>query len=424
MAKIPFGYERLEGSQRVARGGARLAGRADGDEKLSVTIRVRRRPDAAALPDMEYWVKTPPGQRTFLSREEFATLYGAAQADLDRVAEFSRGHGLSVTEMSVGQRLVMVSGTGAQVSRAFAVELGRYESPTESYRGYEGFIHVPTDLAGLIEGVFGLDNRKMARHSSNGGPYGANPLKPPQVAQLYNFPPGNQSGAAKQTIGVLEFGGGIDVNDVYAFCAHLGLPKPSVYPVPVDGAPTSLQGTSMNPVNADIEVALDTEVVASVALGVNIAVYFGPPTEQGWVDVVKQAISGEGLPQGWSAPSVLTCSSGWPENVMFKPFEWTQQAVSDVSESFQEAATQGVTTFVASGDWGSDANVGDGLAHVQYPSSDPWVTACGGTEITGTSPLQEETWNDEGDSDPGATGGGISEMIPVPHGKWELFPIP
>lgn len=417
MTEIPVGYRRLEGSERHARRGASLVGPADGNEKLSVSIRVRRRPGAPALPDQEYWVRTPVGKRKFLSRAEFAARYGAAQTDLDRVAEFARGHQLSIREMSVSRRLVIVSGTVARISRAFAVELGRYESPTETYRGREGYLYLPSEIADIVAGVFGLDNRQMARRASNGGPPGGNAFTPPQVAQLYDFPPGKQPGGASgQTIGILEFGGGFDINDINTFCKGLGLPEPAVQAVPM----TALLSSASSADPEELEVALDLEVAASVAVGANIAVYFGlTKTDQDWIDVLTKAISGEGLPQGWAPPSVLSCSWGWPE--LFSPsaapgipFEWDQQTITAVSESFSEAAMQGITVFASSGDKGSDDGVGDGAAHVQYPASDPWVTACGGTEITGTSPLQEGTWS--------ATGGGISDAIGVP--TWQAGIVP
>ena len=93
---IPAQYRRLEGSERYPAPGARLVGPADPNELLSVTIIVRRRPDAPPLPDLEYWQTTPPQSHTFLSREEFAAIYGAAEEDLQRVADFVRSRGLSV----------------------------------------------------------------------------------------------------------------------------------------------------------------------------------------------------------------------------------------------------------------------------------------------------------------------------------------
>jgi hypothetical protein len=91
-----------------------------------------------------------------------------------------------------------------------------------------------------------------------------------------------------------------------------------------------------------------------------------------------------------------------------------------VTQAFEDAAIQGVTVCIASGDFGSGDAVGDGLAHVQYPASDPWVLAVGGTTIgnvSGTS-FDEYAWNDifsiGGFTAHTATGGGISDLFPPP----------
>ena len=44
-----------------------------------------------------------------------------------------------------------------------------------------------------------------------------------------------------------------------------------------------------------------------------------------------------------------------------------------VDQTFEDAAIQGVTICIASGDTGAQSKVADGQAHVQYPASDPWV---------------------------------------------------
>src|ERR1700741_2924617 len=163
MPEIPANYRAIEGSRRAPAPGARLVGPADPAETLSVSIRVRRRPGAPVLPEATAVGADPVGQRKFLSREEFAEIYGAAQTDLDKVVSFAGDRGLAVLDISVGRRTVVLSGTVPQMSRAFAIDLNRYESPTGSYRGREGQVHVPADLVGIVEGVFGLDNRKMAK---------------------------------------------------------------------------------------------------------------------------------------------------------------------------------------------------------------------------------------------------------------------
>ena len=134
----PRGLVAVTGSQRQpVAGGSRVAD-ADPEESLSVTLRVRRRPDGPAMPSLGELAKIPLDEREFPTREEFARLYGAADDDLAAVAAFAQTHGLSVTGQSAGPRTVRVSGTVAQMNAAFGVSLGRYESPHVVYRGHEG----------------------------------------------------------------------------------------------------------------------------------------------------------------------------------------------------------------------------------------------------------------------------------------------
>ena len=224
---------------------------------------MRRRPDAPPLPSQEYWVRTPPGRRTFLSRKDLAEKYGAAQEDLDRVANFARSQGLTVVEASVPRQIVVVSGTVVRMNHAFAVELGRYESSGEQYRGREGFVCLPNDLADIVEGVFGLDNRRVVRPHTYSGPPGASVLTPAQVAQLYNFPTGlNVTG---QTIAVLEFwatdGAGNAVTcgytplDIQSFFSTPPVTAPNLIPVPVT---STLQRESKGQIRPTIPLTVST----------------------------------------------------------------------------------------------------------------------------------------------------------------------
>jgi kumamolisin len=74
----------------------------------------------------------------------------------------------------------------------------------------------------------------------------------------------------------------------------------------------------------------------------------------------------------------------------------------------------GMTVTVASGDSGSSDGVSDGLAHVDFPASSPHVLACGGTTLkfTKAAIASEVVWNDG--SSGGATGGGVSDVFPLP----------
>ncbi|MGC9949798.1 MAG: S53 family peptidase [Bryobacteraceae bacterium] len=397
-------------NRRSAAGGAQRMGPAKPDDRVSVTVCVRRR-NGAALPDPLQLFAKPPRERTFLSRDKFTATYGAAPEDLAKVVSFGASHGLVEKERCIARRMVVLSGTVESVSAAFDLPLYEYECPNgERYRGHDDrdSIHLPDDLTDVVEGVFGLDTRKMPRARAAVGDLSAPspaPLTPPWAARNYNFP-ATATGGAGQTIGLLEFGNSYNAGDIRQFFAGLGLPAPALVSVNVDGATPSSD-------SPDSEVTLDIAVAGSIAPGAKIVVYFAPSTEPGWVQAVGAAVHDTA-----NAPSVISISWGGPELQSNGDFAWTPAAMQKISALFQEAAHLGITVLAATGDQGSSCGMPDHKAHVWYPASDPWVTACGGTMLQDGPPdglqdggeFTEVAWKDAG----GATGGGISAIFPVP----------
>ena len=137
MVDFPSGYRRLEHSERTRAHGARKTGAAKADETLSVSIRIRRNPAAPTLPTLTDHAIMPAGSRKVLTRDDYEKTYGATKEDLNKVVKFATTCGLKVEEQSSARRTVRVSGTVAQMEKAFAVELGQYETATETYRGRE-----------------------------------------------------------------------------------------------------------------------------------------------------------------------------------------------------------------------------------------------------------------------------------------------
>jgi acylphosphatase len=385
------GYRVLESSEKSLFPGASRVGAADPKEKISVSVRVRRKTDGPAPTDMKALATTPHSRRKHLSREEYAASYGAAKADLDKVADFAKAHGLTVVESSGPRRTVVLAGTVEKMNSAFAVDLKRYQTASETYRSYEGKVSIPDDLVDLVESVHGFDNREIVRPMFRASVSGqaTTPLTPPQVARLYSFP---TNSAAGQTIAILEFGGGYKSSDITNYFANtVHMPAPTVVSVGVDGAANSFTGAG-----ADTEVILDIDVAASVAPGAKIVVYFAPNTVQGFIDAITTAVH-----DATNRPSVISISwaggeSGWGS------------AIPHVSAALEEAAVVGVTVFVSSGDGGSG-----NPAQVLYPASDPWVTGCGGVTIQNVSgtTFTEVTW--------GGSGGGISNAFAKP--AWQSW---
>src|SRR5690242_14692328 len=161
--RVPSDYVVLEGSERRPSPGARLVGPADANEGMTVTIVLRRRPDGEPVPEFEHFLTTPPAARPRLSAEEFASKYGASPEDIAKVTQFAEKQGLTVDSTNAARRAVVVSGTVEQMSKAFAVGLDTYEHEVvprrgdkpvaEQYRGRDGSVHVPKDLADVVVGV-------------------------------------------------------------------------------------------------------------------------------------------------------------------------------------------------------------------------------------------------------------------------------
>jgi kumamolisin len=143
---------------------ARPIGPTDPNTRIEVSVMVRpRRP----LDELEARLTpTATGEQPYLSREEFAASYGADPADLAKVTVFARQAGLEVVDSSLPRRTVRLAGRAADMSAAFGVDLVDYrDAHGETFRGQTGPISVPAELDGIIQSVFGLDTRPLARRS-------------------------------------------------------------------------------------------------------------------------------------------------------------------------------------------------------------------------------------------------------------------
>jgi kumamolisin len=153
----------IPGSEPTHPTGARRLGPADPDETFEVTVRVRPRPSAGGPGQVETMSALPIQERHYPSREEYEAAHGADPAEIATVEAFARKHGLNVTEASPERRTVVLSGTARALSSAFGVTLERYESDGISYRAPSGPVHLPPELAPIVEAVIGFDDRPYAR---------------------------------------------------------------------------------------------------------------------------------------------------------------------------------------------------------------------------------------------------------------------
>jgi kumamolisin len=390
----------VAGSKRTVLAGAKLLGPANANTQIEVTLKLRRMKE---LPELT------GRPATSLTREQLAA-YGSTQKDIDEVTSVLGKYGLTVKSADAATRSVRLSGTVAAMEKAFQVKLFNYAHDGGNYRGRVGELQVPSQLAPIVKGVFGLDNRRVARrkrraasgenHSRALSSVPSSWYTGSKLATHYNYPAGDGSA---QTVGVLEFGGGYFEHDLAKFCTLAGTAIPQVKPVSTDGTSTSAKD------GAEGEVMLDVEVLASVCPKSTIVVYFSAWSEQGWISALDAVIQDKE-----NDPGAISISWGSPEDTDI----WTGQAMTQLNESLKEAAYLGITVSVAAGDDGSSDAVGDGHAHADFPSSSPYVLSVGGTTVLSQNGAEADIVWKEGDGlradNGGSTGGGVSSVFARP----------
>lgn len=390
----------IAGSEKDALAGARAIGPVPGSDIVHATVVLRRRGNSPVI-------SQDPQSYSPHIREEYGVVHGADPNDLQAVEDFAHEYGLTVSERDPARRSIMVGGSAEAIQQAFGTALNHSELSGVTYRTRSGSLTVPASVHPAVMAVLGLDNRPVAKPhfrlrnpaatpqvTGNTIPSGA--FSPNQLARLYNFPV-NTTGAG-QTIAIIELGGGYRTKDLRTYFLGLGVPLPKISAVSIDGG-LNTPGSS-----ADAEVMLDIEVVGAVASGARIVVYFAPNTDQGFHDALSKAAH-----DTVRKPSIISISWGGPED------QWTPQALQAMDAALQDAAAMGVTVTVACGDNGSSDGINDGKLHVDFPAASPYVLACGGTKLLASNSQisREEVWNEIA-SNEGATGGGISRILPKP----------
>ncbi|HMK39853.1 MAG TPA: S53 family peptidase [Bacteroidota bacterium] len=389
------GYVKLSGSAKAAPEGTRTE-TLSADEVLDVTVRIRGSKSLHG--------RGRGGRH--ISREEFQKQFGASAKDLSAVEQFAHEHHLTIVESSSARKCVILRGRVKDFENAFLVHLSHYRDAGGNLsRCRSGEISIPKPLEKIVEGVFGLDNRPLtrpmfhvAKHDGMFVSHKASPqsFTPNALAAIYGFP---KSATGKgQCIGIIELGGGYRTKDLKAYFKSLKIPLPSVKAVSVDGGLNSPSTAD----SADGEVMLDIEVAGAVSPGAKIVVYFAPNTDQGFLDAITTAVH-----DATNKPGVISISWGSAE------IRWTAQSLKSFNDAFSAASTLGVTVCAAAGDQGSSDSETDGKVHADFPSSSPFVLACGGTRLTvkGTAIQSEVVWHESSDS---ATGGGVSDVFPLP----------
>lgn len=386
---------RIPGSERRFERGHGRVGGVDYDEIVGVTVYLRRR---ASLDWVQAEADRSAADRCHKRREDWSTEYGADPSDVRVLRRFAACYKLNIDEVSLARRAVRMTGPLRSIKTAFgAGELATFtDAEDRPYRARQGALSLPTALAEIVEGVFGVDNRPQARtflHATDAAGTGYTPC---QVASAYDFP--RAFDGAGQTVGVIDLGGGFKSSELSEYFAEFGISMPRVVSVGVDGGPATPGG------EAGREVMVDLEILGAIAPRADLVVYSAPgPDDQSFINAVSYAVH-----DAVHRPAVVSITWGAPEEL------WTHQARAQMEQALLEATALGVTVIVASGDSGSAGGLDDGRQHVAFPAAAPHALACGGTSLDlREDRVEGETvWNNGVGF--GATGGGVSVEFELP----------
>ena len=353
-----------------------------------------------------------------ITPEQFADRFGVSAGDMAKLTSWLESQGLQVNDIARGRHWIAFSGPAHLVSKAFKTEIHRYLVDGETHFANATPPSIPAAFANVVGAVNGLNDFRMKPMNLQALPVpafdsrGSHFLAPGDLAAIYDIAPlynAGFTGAGQKLVVVGQTD--ISVSDVRAFRANFNLPpndpQAMNYGIPF--------GYYLPP---GVEAALDVEWSGAVAPDATILYVFSYD-----VQIAAQYAVDQDL-----AP-VITMSYG----------ECELYATPAFRSVAQQAAAQGITWMVASGDWGAATcdntsptpQAAKGLT-VSFPATMPEVTAIGGTEFnegsgaywsstnsaTGGSALSyipEMAWNDTVERNGlAATGGGASVFYAKP----------
>jgi kumamolisin len=404
----------------VVNGQAQLVGKLPATETLRFDMVLPLR-DRTGLQNFLQEVQSPasPSYHKFLTPQEFTARFGPSQEDWDALVAFAKVSGFEIISGNLEGRDLRLTGTVANIEKAFHVTLGNYQDLTED-RTFFAVDREPTvDLPFQIWHITGLDNdskphpmyvkksdyakahgidpNKVVSHATTGSGPSASFLGSDMRAAYYG---GTALTGTGQNIALFEFAG-TDLADLSTYYKNVGQTEPYT--------PTliSTGGYATTCVDSGSKACDDTEQTLDMTQAMGMA----PGSTMLYMYVCGDVLaSGSGNISDTACISAMVSTADAPLSKQIScSWGWTPADPSTLDPYFEQMASQGQNFFAASGDssaWSA--------SNEAWPADDANVVSVGGTDLTTSSaagPWKSETaWAD--------SGGGISpDSIPIP--SWQ-----
>jgi len=403
-----------------------------------------------ALVEAQHDPQSPLYQQ-WLTPAEYGARFGASAGDVARITTWLRGHGFRVDEVAASNRLIQFSGTAADVTDAFHTEIHRYKVDGVEHIANVQDPQIPVAFSGVVGGVLSLHDFRRNSQISERKPLivaaekvaagvrtasAAAPeytsgsthyLYPSDWATIYDLNSLYSAGKTGTGASIAIVGrSNINLSDVTTFRAASGLPANAPTITYVSANPGLLQGDQD-------ESTLDVEWSGATAPGAAVKFVVGASTATtDGVDLSAQYIVNH------ATATVVSTSYGSCEQDM------GSTELAFYNRLWQQAASEGISAFVSSGDSGAagcnggSSSTGSGKG-VNGLCSSPYSTCVGGTGFnegsgaakywattnsstyeSALSYIPEEVWNEsalDGGSGLWASTGGASVVYPEP--SWQ-----
>jgi tripeptidyl-peptidase-1 len=353
-----------------------------------------------------------PNYANYLSTEEIGRLVASDPKHVKAVTSWLDGvDGLAYAVLS---DCIRVKGTVAAVEKLMGATLHTYlhvQSGRKAVRLF-GQAHLPDHLREAVEFISGLSDFPIVRKprlaaasrtaaaargdasvtitkSAGGSDDPDYYIWPGALLNLYGVPANNSYPTAKNSMGVIEFGGNAagyepaDLTNFFTQIAGAGQP-----PAPVTFGTFTPGGDP----NLDTECTLDIEYIQG--LSTNVTTWFWT-IDNGWVYEMANSLA-----EAKKFPLVVSVSYGWGESEQcdVSPCSVGEDSKAYVARSNKELAklaAKGISVLVSSGDTGAQG-LGDADSqtcsntkvppfNADYPSNSPYVTGVGATMLMGDS---------------------------------------
>ena len=417
-----------------------LALHADKQQAFDALLAAQQDPSS---PEYHHW----------LTSAQIGDRFGLSQAEIDSLSDWLESEGLRVEWIAPARNFIGFSGTAGDVARAFQTELNTYDVGSERKMSIATDPMIPDDLAPMVKAVRGLTTagerplsvgravvRAKPEVTASGGTYYVGPA---DFAKIYDVP-STYTGKGI-TIGIV---GGSRTN--MADFTNFKSVTATTFANPTEVVPTAYGGVDPGPaetspqsggsIGDQLEATLDVMRAGSIAQGAKILLVVNKPNSNGSTNIWPDA---QYLVQSNPAPAqVVNISFGSCESAA------GAAAVNSWDGLFKQAAGEGISVFVASGDAGASGCDPYNAAPPASPQanspnsicSSSYATCLGGTEFNDASDLAkywsssngaglesalsyipEGAWNEPSNGGGGfqasATGGGVSQVIPTP--SWQ-----